>query len=342
MQTIIAAHIVGDNLQENYLFVSLQKIANSYADCKIILFTTTNILCTATNIEIQNIGSKNTIAKAYWHTFTLPKILKNVHCFITNERLCNKTSIPQYFFIQEDISNTKKKSILKLQNARSIFVVEDYFKNHLERILPSNKIINLSHGLFTKPLLLNYNETKSIQGTYTNGYDYFLFFVNPFTKKDIIIVLKAFSIIKKWQKTSMKLVLLLDNIVEQDLIIDFKNYKYKLDIVFVKSVAENEGPIIASAFACIFLSDYNKMYNAFVALQNAIPIIAQGNPINKSVFNNAALYADKTDKSIAANMQQLYKDEQLKKELQIESQILLQKYDADKAAEDMYNIICTK
>jgi hypothetical protein len=192
-----------------------------------------------------------------------------------------------------------------------------------------------------EPLNLSYNQTKSIQGEYTNGYEYFLFFVNASSKENIITVLKAFSIVKKWQKTSMKLLLLLDNVAELDLIPDFKNYKHKTDVEFITSNADNFAPITASAFACLHFANYSFIQNAFVALQNDVPVITIDSLLHKSIFKSTVLYTSATDKNIADNMQQLYKEEQLKKELQLESKILLQNYDAEKAAENLYKIICT-
>jgi hypothetical protein len=97
MQTIIAAHITGKNVQENYLLASLGIIASKNKACTIIIYTAENILTEISNIEIRNIGIKNKIAQAYWYNFTLPKLLQNATCFITNDKLCSKINIPQYF-----------------------------------------------------------------------------------------------------------------------------------------------------------------------------------------------------------------------------------------------------
>lgn len=342
MQTIIAAYIAGKNVQENYLFVLLQKIAAQYSTCKILLLVSESFSTTTNNIEVQNIGEKNKIAKAYWHNFSLPKWLKNANCFITNEKLCSKTSIPQYFFTSEDITTAKPKYFEKIKTANNIFVAQAFFKEHIDNFLPKEKTINLSLGSYTIPLALSYNQTKSIQGDYTNGYDYFLFFVNTPSTKNIIAVVKAFSILKKWQKTSMKLLLLLDNISEIDLISDFKNYKHKADVVFVHSTNENKASIIAAAFACLHFTSYNYIQNAFVAMQNKVPLITNDSALHRSIFGTAVLYSNIEDKNIAENMQQLYKDEQLKKELQIEASTILQNYAADKAAAKLYEVITAK
>jgi hypothetical protein len=341
MQTIIAAHITGKNVQESYLFASLQNIAERYSNCTIVIFTTEIFATEKKNIEVKNIGTKNKIAKAYWYNFTLPKLLQNATCFITNDKLCSKLNIPQYFFVEEDITKVKPTFIKTLQQATNIFVVENFFKMHLDNYLPKEKTISILHGLQKTPLQLSYNQIKSIQGEYTNGYDYFLFFVNTSSKENIITVLKAFSIVKKWQKTSMKLLLLLDNVEELDLIPDFKNHKHKADVEFVTSTANNFAPIIASAFACLHFANYSSIKNAFVALQNDIPVITTDTEMHKGIFKNAVLYTSITDKNIAENMQQLYKDEQLKKELLHDAKALFQNYNAEKATEDLYKNICT-
>jgi hypothetical protein len=341
MQTIIAAHIAGKNVQESYLFANLKTIAAKYTNCTILIFTTENITSTFTNITTHNIGIKNKIAQAYWHNFTLPKLLQGATCFITNEKLCNKINIPQYFYVENDITNATPKFIKSLEKASKIFVVEEFFKTHLDKFLQTKKSINLFHGIHTAPLNLSYSQTKSIQGEYTNGYDYFLFFVNASSKENIITVLKAFSIVKKWQKTSMKLLLLLDAVAELDLIPDFKNYKHKTDVEFVTSTADNNAPIIASAFACLHFANYSHIKNTFVALQNDVPVITTDTALHKSIFKNTVLHTSITDKNIADNMQQLYKDEQLKKKLLHDAKALLQNYNAEKAAEDLYQNICT-
>jgi hypothetical protein len=341
MQTIIAAHIAGKNVQGSYLFTNLKNIAAKYTNCTILIFTAENITSTFTNITIYNIGIKNKIAQAYWHNFTLPKLLQKATCFITNDKLCRKINIPQFFFAEDDITNAKPKFFVTLGKAQKVFVVENVFKMHLDNFLPKEKTISLLQALQTMPLHLSYNQTKSIQGEYTNGYDYFLFFVNTFSKENIITVLKAFSIVKKWQKTSMKLLLLLDNVEELDLVPDFKNYKHKTDVEFVTSTADNFAPLTASAFACLHFANYNFIQNAFVALQNNVPVITNDTALHKSIFKNAVLYTSITDKNIAENMQQLYKDEQLKKELLHDAKALLQNYNAEKAAEDLYQNICT-
>ncbi len=339
MQTVIAAYIAGKNVQESHLYITLQNIATKYTDYKILILTIENIVTTTSNFEVQNIGKKNKITKAYWYNFTLPKILEHTTSFITNEKLCSKINIPQFIFLEEDITNKKPTFFEKLKPAKNLFVVENYFKEHAEKFLGNDKVINLSHGINTNPLELSYNQIKSIQGDYTNGYDYFLFFVNGSSQKNIITVLKAFSIVKKWQKTSMKLVLLLDAVDEETLIPDFKNYKHKADVVFVNENACDKAPIIASAFACIFLDTYNYINNAFIALQNNVAVIAANAELNKSIFEHAILYTNFTDKNIAENMQQIYKDEQLKKELKIESKTVLQKYNVEKTATLLYQII---
>ena len=342
MQTIIVAHIIGKNICDNYLFVSLKIIATQNPTCQVILFTDVNIIATENNFTINNIGKKSNIVKAYWQKFTLPALLKKLKasCFITNGKLCsNKITIPQYFYIEQEQFLTQKSIAKIVFKANAVIVIEDFMVIRLEKLVDKNKIVNVYHGLSQKPKLLSYNEIKSQQGEYTNGDDYFLFPINKSSVKYVTTVLKAFSILKKWQKTSLKLLLLLYEIEEDNLVPDFKNYKYKTDVFFVKETRENKVPITASAFGSIYLSDYKNVNNVFIAMQNCVPLIVLDNEINNSILDKAALYTQSNEAAIAEKMQALYKDEQLKKVMRIEADNILEKYDSEKTATHIYKII---
>ena len=342
MPTAIAVHISVRNESHRFLYQSILSFAKKYPQIFIFIFVDEQFFCDEKNIKLHNIGKQNTLSFKYWHNFVLtPFLSKNkVDYFISNYKLCNpKINIPQYYFIGEDISTLKKTVLTNIQKSTAVFVAEDFIANQLENKIDKEKIKVVYHGLMEQSINLNYNQQKSIQGEFTNGYDYYLFYVDAFTAKHSISVLKAFSILKKWQKTSIKLVMLLDKVAELDLIPDFDNYKYKADVVFINTSIKNTNNLIAASFAFIYLSDYKNINNLFFALQANIPAIINNTEPNNSIFKKSVLYSNTNEVGIAANMQQLYKDEQLKNELQIEAITILEKYDSDKTAEAIYETI---
>lgn len=342
MSITIAAHIIGKDIAQNYLYKSLLLIAKKHPDVNFLIVIEESILCKSKNVRLANILYKNKLLLGFWHRFHLRTLLRELgaNCFITNYKLCNaKINIPQYFFINEDVSTIKKSILANIQKANAIFVTEDFIAEQFENKIDNEKIKIVHHGLMEQAKSLNYNQKKSVQGEYANGYDYYLFYVDTTSAKYCMLVLKAFSILKKWQKTSIKLLLLLDNVAEENLISDFNNYKYKSDVVFVNKNNESCNALITSSFAFIYLSDYKNINNLFFALQTKVPAIVNNTEINNSIFKKAVLYTHTNEVGIAANMQQLYKDEQLKNELQLEAVTILKKYDSNKTATVIYETI---
>ena len=342
MPTKIAVHISLKNESHRFLYQSMLNIAKKYSDVFIFIVVEEPILCNEKNIKIHSIGKQNIISFKYWHSFVLNPFLTKikVDCFITNYKLCNpKIKIPQYYFIGEDLGTLKKNTLANIEKSKAVFVTEDFIAQQLENKIDKQKLKLVYYGLVEQSINLDYNQQKSIQGEFTNGYDYYLFYVDAFSAKHSISVLKAFSILKKWQKTSIKLLLLLDNVAELDLIPDFDNYKYKADVVFVNTSLKNTNNLIAASFAFIYLSDYKNINNLFFALQANVPAIVNNTETNNNIFKKSVLYTNTNEVGIAANMQQLYKDEQLKNELQIEAITILEKYDSDKTAEAIYETI---
>ena len=74
---------------------------------------------------------------------------------------------------------------------------------------------------------------EATKNVFAEGCDYFLFPVNSVSEHSLIIILKAFSQLKKWQKTSMKMLFLFEKEADEKLLPDFKNYKYKNDVKFL-------------------------------------------------------------------------------------------------------------
>ncbi|MEQ1553589.1 MAG: hypothetical protein ABL929_05390, partial [Ferruginibacter sp.] len=113
---------------------------------------------------------------------------------------------------------------------------------------------------------------------------------------------------------------------------------YKSDIEFIKE-EENTHEIISAAFGFIYFSDYGYMQNAFIALQNNVPLIVDDDKTNNSIFNKAALFSKKSIKAISEKMQLLYKNENQRNYLQNEGKVLLKKYSTNNAANTLYNTL---
>jgi hypothetical protein len=348
----IAAHFTQHKDIENPLLTSLKILSEKHSETKFIFFVETLIPELSKNCTqiVISPKPKNNFLLLFWYKFKLHNFLKQraKMVFIGDCGLvCDQTKIPQYlFFSKENLTQSnnplfKNKFVDALAKANKVFITEFFLSNVLqtEYNVPAQKIETIFHGLAGKTKDYNFTTIEEIKTTYTKGFDYYLYSVTNTSKEYILPMLKAFSKLKKMQKTAMKLVLFLDNILEEKLIDDFKNYKYRDEVIFIVQNINNRRNIVAASNALFYFSDYSTNSIAFVALQQEIPIVTIDNEINRSIFGEAALYTEKTENAITEKMQLLYKDEAIKNNLTIVSKELLKKYDATQAAEYLYNII---
>jgi hypothetical protein len=348
----IAAHFTQYKDTENPLLTSLKILSEKHPEVKFIFFVDTlmeglNKNCTQIIISPK---PKNNLLLFFWYKFKLYGFLKKKVkiVFIGDAGLvCEQSTIPQYLFFTKETflkeSNPvfKSKFVDSITKTTKIFTVESFLSGAIQKEfnLPAEKIETIFHRLSGKIKDYSLTTIEEIKTTYTKGFDYYLYSVTNTSKESTLKVLKAFSQLKKMQKTSIKLVLFLDDVVEEKLIPDFKNYKYREEVIFIKQDVNNRRNLVSASNGLFYFSEYKTNNIAFVALQQAIPIVMLDDEINRSVFGEAVLYTESTDKAITEKMQLLYKDETVKKKLAIASKEFLKKYDAAKVAEHLYNII---
>ena len=117
-----------------------------------------------------------------------------------------------------------------LENATKILCANDWAFSNLQNGYPnlSNKIqlVNLP---VTTPIQFAWSALSEAKEQLTNGNNYFLIFA-PLAR--LVAILKEFSIFKKWQQTTMNLVVVLENQqqVEKAMVL-IQGYKFKQDIV---------------------------------------------------------------------------------------------------------------
>ncbi len=205
-----------------------------------------------------------------------------------------------------------------LKNATNIITVSNYSKQSIEQSYPFTKnrvkvIPGAARKVF-KPI--SWEEKEQIKEAYTDGFEYFICVGGISPRKNLINVLKAFSLFKKWNKSNMKLVFagrLAWNY--QEFLEKLKSYKYKEDVVLTGYLSDDIlQKLTAGAYASVYMSTYEGFGLPIVeAMQAGVPVIAGNNTSMPEVGDDAALYADSLDPiKIAEQMQLLYKDEKLR------------------------------
>ena len=180
---------------------------------------------------------------------------------------------------------------------------------------------------------------EEIKEQHTKGFDYYVYHINATSKSFVLTVLKAFSQLKKWQKTSLRLILLFENEINEKLLPDFKNYKYKNEVILLKESKENALLITAACFSYIFFGDYKSSKNVYNAFYYNIPVIAADTIYNNLLFKSAVTYAAISVDSLALQLQLIYKNESYKNQLIQKANIFLVKFDSNTASQKFVEIV---
>ena len=333
---VIGAHIGGDEAEESLLLFALKKAAVLQPQHKFILFTNLVIKDLPHNFLQVNIipKPKNKLLLFYWYKYKLQKLFikYNITSFISNAgMLAIDSTVHQYLFVEHQNFFIQQKSFFKnhlnnaIATAKTVFVTDGLLANEFNKNFKAfdNKILLFNFDLTKKNKQYSFEEIEALKEKYTEGFDYYLYDINTTSKFFVLTVLKAFSQLKKWQKTSLKLVLLFENDIDEKLLPDFKNYKYKNEVVIIKQTTENKLSLKAASFAYIFLGDYNYKQHVYDAMSYNVPVIVADTNENRFLFHLSVVYASLTVEGLALQLQNIYKDElSRKKQLQNANQFL--------------------
>ncbi len=218
------------------------------------------------------------------------------------------------------LNRINKYPVARFSQIRSVFVLSEPEKVSLVlRYKIDKQKIKILYGGPSKmfaPLSEVYK--LSLKNKYTEGNEYFIYRGLIREQQNIIPLLKGFSIFKKRQRSSMKLMLVGKQVWplnEFEKI--FNTYKYREDVVVVTDVKEEEeAKLVASAYAFIQPYASNSLLFVLDALQCHIPVIIENNSPLKNMFAEGALYFDAADEiAIAEKMMLIYKDEGLRNQL---------------------------
>ncbi len=218
--------------------------------------------------------------------------------------------LPTGFSI-EDVLHNKKTSTAQSKDRLVLFEPNGIDYARKGRVSPAVTFVKPAwRTAVAEP---SWAAAESIKTTYTGGRSFFLFAGNIATQHQLIELLKAFSIFKKWQQSNMLLVFAgyrtgwTDTLEEK-----LTQYKFRADVVLIndpptatveKLVAASYAMVlpIATNVFCPFLS---------LAVQSGKAIIISDQPVNRAIIETAA-WIDKnnTAEGFAKAMILLYKDE---------------------------------
>jgi glycosyltransferase involved in cell wall biosynthesis len=270
-----------------------------------------------------------------WYDIKLPAVLKKnkVDVLLSPDAFCSlRTSVPQCLvvhdlaFLHYPSFNRRSHLIFYkrytgkfLKKAASVATVSEFSKNDILQHyrLPAGKIDVVYSGVKEIFQPIGPEEKEQVKLKYCGGKEYFLYTGAIHPRKNLIHLLKAFSLFKKRQHSSMKLVLTGRLAWKYEgFLKDLQSYKYKDDVVLTGYVEEQElVGITAAAYAMVYPSLHEGFgVPVLEAMRSSVPVITSANSAMQEIAGEAALYADPSDPhAIASQMMLIYKDEALRK-----------------------------
>jgi glycosyltransferase involved in cell wall biosynthesis len=226
-----------------------------------------------------------------------------------------------------------------------IATVSEFSKNDIvsQYHIPAEKINVIYNAARETFIPLDREEKNRVKKNYTEEKEYFLYAGAVHPRKNLLNLLKAFSIFKKRQGSNFKLVLAGRLAWKYDAFIEsIKTYKYRDDVVLTGYLEENElTRLMASAYALVYPSLLEGFGMPVIeAMRCHVPVITSAGTAMEEVASGAALLADPTDHNdIAEKMMLLYKDEKLRDQLIEKGKTVFPLYSWDHAAHQLWECI---
>ena len=306
-------------------------------------------------------AARHPLAFKYWYDVKAPLALRSLKpdVWVQPYGFCSlSTGIPQVLLVHDlafkhypkfvswyhrlYYQQFTKKFIAK---AKTIVTVSAFTKTDLiKQYAVRDEKIHIVHGAAGKWFHpVPWQVKEDVKDSFADGREYFLFTGGIHPRKNLITLLKAFSLFKKWQKSNMKL-LVAGRLAWQydDIVQKLKTYKYRDDVVLLGYLPDEQlARVTASAYALVYPSYFEGFGLPIVeAMQSEVPVITSNTSSMPEIGGDAALYADPNDpEAIAKHMLNLYKDEALRSGLIEAGKLQAAKFSWDTAAQLLWKII---
>ena len=152
-----------------------------------------------------------------------------------------------------------------------------------------------------------------IQEEYAEGHGYFLYLFDVASVAGLMTALKAFSVFKKWQRSSLKMLVMATGSVpaSEQAVEMFRLYKYRADVVFLNHLTASRQQQLTAAAYCVLTGGCQPSLCAasVQALGMQVPVITADSPEARSFFKEDTIYSPWQADALADRMMFVYKEE---------------------------------
>ncbi|MGN6494041.1 MAG: glycosyltransferase [Agriterribacter sp.] len=227
-----------------------------------------------------------------------------------------KTNTPQCVLITSNDNALVKKPDLTVYLVtfsaylRQLLVEKGYQPDRITVIRP------VASNLFVPP---DWDTREAVKKKYAQQAEYFFLQADNMSAARVVNVLKAFSIFKKWQKSTARLLIYIaSNAATEGWIKLLPSYKFKEHVIVQHSGGNEESALItASAMCVLYFPELDAMgIDLLGCIQAHVPVITYSNGAIQETIEDAALYCNADDvEEIAEKMKRIYRDEKLRNQL---------------------------
>lgn len=329
----IAVHIPGSEPASTFHYWCFKEMAKSHDAVRFLFITDgakldkNDLSSNCDTIQISP-PITNKLSHYFWYQMKLPAVLEkyNVTAFFSPGFYCSiRSNVRQIMLINEEkhTGAYTKLGLWKkyIKAASAIALTEKKFAKKLSFKYPAVKDKMVFTGRGIHPL---YDRKSSLENPYAEK-NYFVCTINEENKTDARKLLKAYSIFKKWQHSSIEIVFVLETKSAEFPVEDFNAYKYRSQLHVIHHPSQHiRAAIFLGAFCWIGLGEKDHLHeDALRAMNCNIPVIYTADTdLPKEIFVSAKL----TDQSLAEKMMVVYRDEYLMNRLKLHAHQFLNKY----------------
>ena len=343
----------------NFIFECFSRLAKKYPEHTFLYIFDREFdekFITSGNIipVIAGPSARHPLLWQYWYNYKVSALLRKYKAdvFVSPDGFCSlRTRVPQCLVLHDlafiHYPQFINKSHLRfynkftpkfLQKAKSIATVSQFSKADVckQYKIAEDKIDVVYNGVSKKFKPLNQEEKDAIKESYSEGKEFFLFTGSIHPRKNIMNLLKAFSIFKKRQKSNMQL-LIAGRLAwgYEGFTNSLKSYKYRKEVKLLGYLPKEVlAEITASAYALVYPSFFEGFgVPPLEAMQTGVPVIASNAGSIPEVCGGAAIYIDPGKiEDIAEKMMLLYKDEVQRNDLIEKGKIRARLYSWEKTS----------
>ena len=263
---------------------------------------------------------RNKRSRFFLTRFELNRIIKknNIDILIHSGNISLRFASVRQVVCLNQVDTLQKNQLKQLHlHAGQIWVHNNYDDEILKKHLPEKRVSVIPFGASKDIKPFSWTEREACKKKLTGGDEYFLLHAKKISAQALMMVLKAFSAFKKWNRTSMKLLLHVSDKSKKTAIDIIKNYLYANDLLLiVENANEAEIEMLGSAYAVVFLSESEYPTGKMMhALSMEVPLLLPQHPYLESMFEASAGFYKNDIDGLFSKLSLLYKDEVYKNQL---------------------------